>query len=214
MAGGTTHHPSEMAVRAIRESPYCNQCLCSKRLRDRLCLDSSRPGVVVKVFEIDHPNHAGGCFCADTLASEAASRVVDGRRPDLRARSSGATHSRVRSRLRLDQHGNQNLPWPHGTRTIVSDSYAPYGEIPVGPADAPEPARPKVAWFTVPHVCKRFGWTASNFEEAQSLKFPAGGRRSTPGQYGGELIFREDALDQWVTTHGRRLPRSNACWQR
>ena len=28
---GTTHHPSEMAVRAIRESPYRNQCLCSKR---------------------------------------------------------------------------------------------------------------------------------------------------------------------------------------
>ena len=28
---GTTHYPSEMAVRAIRESPYRNQCLCSKR---------------------------------------------------------------------------------------------------------------------------------------------------------------------------------------
>ena len=28
---GTTHNPSEMAVRAIREFPYRNQCLCSKR---------------------------------------------------------------------------------------------------------------------------------------------------------------------------------------
>ena len=34
---GTTHYPSEMAVRARRESSYLYQCLCSKRLRDRLC---------------------------------------------------------------------------------------------------------------------------------------------------------------------------------
>ena len=41
---GTTHYPSEMAGRARRESSYRNQCLCSKRLRDRLCLDGSNPG--------------------------------------------------------------------------------------------------------------------------------------------------------------------------
>ena len=40
MAGGTTQHASEMAV-ALLGDPRTNQCLRSKRLRDRICSTST-----------------------------------------------------------------------------------------------------------------------------------------------------------------------------
>jgi hypothetical protein len=56
-------------------------------------------------------------------------------------------------------------------RTMVSDSYAPFGELPQLP-DRPEPARTGPVYLTRGDIESRFGWAPSQFDEAQGRGFP------------------------------------------
>ena len=68
------------------------------------------------------------------------------------------------------------IPGRDGSTTIVTDSYAPFGEIQTGPPARPEPARVEPVRLTDTAVCKRYrGMTPEKLRVARArLGFPNG----------------------------------------
>ena len=85
------------------------------------------------------------------------------------------------------------------TISIVSNSYAPFGETPGEPTH-PEPVRVPRKTIRYRDILARFGWNDDQFAYAKRVGFPdPAGRRMT--QYGaaddGHLFWYLDAIEAW-----------------
>ena len=94
----------------------------------------------------------------------------------------------------------QRIPGRDGSVTIVSDSYAPFGEIQVGPPIRPEPVRATDQKFNRKQLGKYLNSSDDELQELMDLPgFPAAGRRFPAGAWGVELIWSQQAVDRWVS---------------
>jgi hypothetical protein len=85
-----------------------------------------------------------------------------------------------------------------GTITITSDSYSPFGELPIIP-DPPEPVRPEDRKLDRKALGKKFGLNPAEVEELIALPgFPPAGKRITYGEWGWLVVWSERQVDTWV----------------
>ena len=103
-----------------------------------------------------------------------------------------------------------------GTVTIVSDSYAPFGELPVAPTRAEDPAAWHPQRMTEKAVCGRYGATVDDliaWQEAYGFPKPSKNvLRTVCGSWSLDRV-REwdipdlDAFDARIRAMAARLPR-------
>jgi hypothetical protein len=82
-------------------------------------------------------------------------------------------------------------------RTILSDSFAPFGELAPLP-DRPEPTRREAVYLTQADIQKRFRWSADDFEKALQRNFPQSNKRVGRGSWGITLVWKDALIDRWI----------------
>ena len=88
------------------------------------------------------------------------------------------------------------------TKTIISDSYAPFGTIVTGPPTVAEPPRRELVFLNKKQLLKRLRWTEADFEVAISLgepfRFPTPGKTIPKNDWGYDLVWPDTVLDAWL----------------
>jgi hypothetical protein len=86
-----------------------------------------------------------------------------------------------------------------GSTTIVTTSYAPFGEkVEGGPPARPEdPSKWRVAFWTREDICSELGLTDSQFGVARTLGFPEARESTTTGWWPKRIVAwkAEEVLD-------------------